>query len=510
MPVERTINIAAIDAGSNAIRLVIARAESSSSYHEVKNERAAVRLGHSVFSERNLDSNTMDQAVEVFRRFKSRMNQYDVQRYRAVATSAVREARNRKILVDRIYRTSGIRLEVIDAAEEARLVRAAVLAGVGNRITPRLIADLGGGSLQVSSLVDGAVRDSITLPLGTVRMMEHFDIRGAMAAHEVRRVREWVETMLRRFLSVNPEAVRGGAFWCGGNAEALALLAPGSKRHGIPTLDLRRLQRKLPSITCRDVAGRMEAFLVRKDRADVMALAAIVFLALGRWWKLERVFVPGVGVKEGVLSDVLGSVYGTALAPQQPERALDSAHRFARLLHHDEKHCEKVRQLAVSLFDQLRPLHRMDGGMRIILELSAVLHDVGHVLRHDGHHKHGEYLVRNADLPGITDRQRDMVACVVRYHSQSEPSAEHKVYASLRASEQRDIRALISVLRIADRLDTDHRQTVSAIRVRETSRGISFGVKMRHDSDLVLWSVERGSELFEKEFGLKVRAERMN
>src|SRR3990172_9263983 len=152
MSLERTTTIAAIDAGSNALRLVIARAESQQTYHELKNERVALRLGHHAFTQRQFDAQTIDQAVEVFRRFKTRMNQNDVQRYRAVATSAARDARNSKILVDRIYRSSGIRLEVIDGPEEARLVRSAVLAAVRNRISPRLVADLGGGSLQVSFL----------------------------------------------------------------------------------------------------------------------------------------------------------------------------------------------------------------------------------------------------------------------------------------------------------------------------------------------------------------------
>ena len=509
MPVERTTNIAAIDAGSNAIRLVIARAESSNSYHEIKNERAALRLGHDVFTGRGLESHTMDQAVAVFRRFKSRMNQYDVQRYRAVATSAMREARNRKILLDRIFRSSGIRLEVIDAVEESSLVRSAVLAAVGERLVPRTIVDLGGGSLQVSSLQGGVVQQSVTLPLGTVRMMEQFDIRGALSADQVQRIREWVETMLRRFLPRNSDTARSPAVWCGGNAEALSLLAPGPKSHGIATLDLAALGHKLPAITRRDVPERMEAFLVRKDRADVMAIAAIVLLALGRWWDVERAIVPGVGVKEGVLNDVLRSLFGAAPAVPQPERAVGSARRYAVLLHSDAKHCEKVRELALDLFDQLRPLHGMGAELRLVLEVSVLLHDLGHVVRHEGHHKHGEYLVRNADLPGLSDRQREMVACVVRYHSQSEPSAEHKLYASLRAAEQRQIRALVSLLRIADRLDCDHRQTVSRVRVRETSRGISLGIKMRRASELIPWATERGAELFEKEFGLKVRVKRM-
>ena len=510
MPANRTTNIAAIDAGSNAIRLVIARAESMDSYHEVKNERAALRLGRSAFSQRNLDGETIDKAVEVFRRFKSKMNQYDVQRYRAVATSAARESRNRKILVERIFRASGIRLQVIDAAEEASLVRSAVLATVGKHLSPRTIVDLGGGSLQVSMLENGLLQETVTLGLGTVRMMEHFNIRGAMSASEVRRVKEWVETMLRRFLPHKRSAVRSPAVWCGGNAEALALIAPGLRLHGIRTLSMESLRRKLPGITGRDVDERMEKFLVRKDRAEVMAFAGIVLLALGRWWNLNRAFVPGVGVKEGVLGEVLRSLYGAQTATAAPARALLSARRFAASMHYDATHCEKVRQLACSLFDQLLSLHRMGEPMRLLLEISAVLHDVGHVLQHEGHNKHGEYLVRNADLPGLADRQRDMVACVVRYHSQSEPNAEHKLYASLRASEQRDIRALVAILRMADRMDYDHQQTVSSVRVRQTSRGILTGMKMKRASELILWGTQRGAQLLEKESGRKVFVERIS
>src|SRR3989304_9123353 len=106
MGLNRPTNIAAIDAGSNAIRLVIARVKSPNTYHELKNDRVALRLGHDAFTQRQFDAHTIDQVAEVFRRFKSRMNQYDVQRYRAVATSAARDARNRKLLVERVYRPS--------------------------------------------------------------------------------------------------------------------------------------------------------------------------------------------------------------------------------------------------------------------------------------------------------------------------------------------------------------------------------------------------------------------
>jgi exopolyphosphatase/guanosine-5'-triphosphate,3'-diphosphate pyrophosphatase len=259
-----------------------------------------------------------------------------------------------------------------------------------------------------------------------------------------------------------------------------------------------------------DVPERMEAFLVRKDRAEVMAIAAVVFVTLGRWLNLQSVLVPGVGVKEGVLSDVLSSLHARERVRLQEADLVSSARSFAARLGYDARHCEKVRELAANLFDQLRPLHGLGDGLRSLLEAGALLHDIGHSVRRESHHKIGEYLVANGDIPGLSGAARDIVACLVRYHSDSEPDIGHKVYASLAASQQRQVRALVPLLRLADRLDSDHRQTVSDIRVRTTPRNVLLDLKMKRSSDLILWSVQRGASLFEEEFGLKVSPSRVS
>ena len=167
----RPIGIVAVDAGSNAIRAAVARVSSLSEITEVATERWPVRLGHNVFTKRRLDNRTISRAVRTFRHFRSMMRQHDIQIYRAVATSAVREAENGEALVRKIFRETGIRLEAISSAEEARLVRRAVRAVLGP-LEPRLVVDLGGGSLEVSLLREWHVEQSFTLPIGTVRLME--------------------------------------------------------------------------------------------------------------------------------------------------------------------------------------------------------------------------------------------------------------------------------------------------------------------------------------------------
>jgi exopolyphosphatase/guanosine-5'-triphosphate,3'-diphosphate pyrophosphatase len=504
MPSDTASNIAAIDAGSNAIRLLIARAESPRSYRQLKSERVALRLGHRAFTEREFDAETLDQAVQVFRKFKSKMNQHDVQRYRAVATSAARDARNRKVLVDRIFRSSGIRLEVIEGHEEARLIRTAVLAVLERKVAPRLIMDLGGGSLQMSVLQARDVWLSFSLSIGTVRLMEKFEVSGAMSPEQVQLVRERVWTVLRRFLSIQIPVPARGAVVCGGNAEALALIAPGAAVRGIPTIDFTALRRKAQRITRASVPERMNTFLVRKDRAEVMGIASIVFGVLAQWWGLQQALVPGVGVKEGVLWGLLHSIYNAESLETPGEGLVEAARRFAARLSYDAPHCEKVRELAVSLFDQLQPLHGLDREVRPVLEIGAILHDIGHAVGRESHHKMGESMVRHADIPGISEAQRDLAACLVRYHSEAGPQSDHKVYSSMPAAQQRQVLPLVALLRLADRLDSDHRQSVSEVRARIGGRQVDLAISMKRASALILWNAGHAADLFEEEFGRKL------
>jgi exopolyphosphatase/guanosine-5'-triphosphate,3'-diphosphate pyrophosphatase len=299
------LTLAAIDAGSNAIRLVIVRTDRRGRLRRLVRERVPVRLGRNVFTDGRFSPETINRAVATFQHFRDRMDHFGVSHYRAVATSATREARNRARLLRRIRREADIRLEVIDGAEEARLVRSAVLGALGRRYVPRLICDLGGGSLELSLMKQRAVEKSVVLPVGTVRLLETFRIEDEMDEDEVEEVRNYVRTMLESFLPQRPKLNGALAVACGGNAEALARIAPGARVAGMPSISLRLLKDRMWQILSLDVRRRMKLFDVRRDRAEVMGIAALVFNTLGRWLKLDALVVPGVGVREGLLDDLV-------------------------------------------------------------------------------------------------------------------------------------------------------------------------------------------------------------
>jgi len=494
--------IAALDAGSNAIRAVVARANSATEVRGLASARWPVRLGHSVFTRKRLDGRTMSRAVETFVHFRNLLNRYEVDEYSAVATSAVREAANSDAFVSRVQREAGIELTVISAAEEARLVREAVFSVSVGRFSPRLILDLGGGSLELSFLRGRKVERGFALPLGTVRLMETFGLAGPFAAEAYSRLDRHIRSVLRAHLRDVPQIGRAAAVACGGNAEALARLAPGSRIGGFNTLDLRRLRDRLWEILRFDVQDRMDAFGVRRDRAEVMGVAAVVFTTLAEMLGARKFVIPAVGVREGILHDLAAAHFGPATAHDERAEALrQQARRFAARLHSDAAHCEQVRRLAAQLFDQLAPVHEMPSSQRVPLELGALLHDVGFAVNSRAHHKHGEYLVRHADIPGLGKHQQATVACLVRYHGEATPEPHHRLYRSLAVAERNRVRQLAALLRIAVALDEGGNQAVRRVETRIQKRAILVRVTVAGDAPVNLSELRHKARYFEREFG---------
>ncbi len=495
------VTVGAIDAGSNAIRAAVARATSPSSYEIIESERVAIRLGHLAFTRGVIDPAAIDDAVAAFSRFHKLFEHHNVVRYRAVATSASRTASNRDTLVRRLDHEAGIELEVIDGEEEARLVRKAIRHAFTDRRVPHLVLDLGGGSLEVGiRLAEGW--ESASLPVGTVRLMETLGLAGPIGDDESKMVRRHTATLLHTVVSSSIDTPLTPAAACGGNAEALASILGATDNQGMPVIEFDDLDAALPGILGADIGERMKKFAVKKDRAEVMAGAAIVFHTVLEELNLRRLLVPGVGIKDGVLLDLAEEVAPGAEA--RDNVLLNEARAFAHRVRHDTTHGEHVRKVARALFDQLGRVHGLSEELGVVLEIAALLHDIGEVVHRRAHHRHGEYIVRWARIPGLESPLREMVAALVRTHRKGPPdSKKHEIFASLSPDHQRETRKLAALLRLADALDTDRRQRVTHVRANVGDDTVRLEIRARdaHGGGIAEFAL-RKAQLFEQELGV--------
>jgi len=499
--------IGAIDAGSNAIRMSIARASGPREVVPISVERVPVRLGHKTFTEGQLDGKAIEQAMVAFGRFRKQFDEHGVKSYRAVATSAVRNAANREDLIDRLHRELAIELETIDGEEEARLVRRAVTHALAGRHEATLIADLGGGSLEVT-VKTATEWTTASMRIGTVRLLETFGITGVISEDEAGLLRRYVATQLRAALP--PEAQASDttiSVACGGNADALAQLYGSVDKDGTQVLKLSALQEALPGLLALDVEKRMAKLGVKQDRAEVIAVAGLVFAELGAQVGIKKLLAPGVGIREGILLD-LAEQSAAELPPSREPAVLAAARAFAARMAHSGGHGEQVRWLARSLFDELKDLHKLPERCGVVLELAALLHDIGEVVHRQSHHKHSEYMILNGRIPGLESPEREMVAAVARAHRKSVPDAKkHTSYGALPSSKQGEVRKMAALLRIADSLDADHRQKIVRLRADVSSKKVRLECEAMANGSPPSVPEMHKSEEFEEVFDRKLVVE---
>ena len=299
--------VAAIDAGSNAIRFVVADFDAPTSYTVVRRIREPVRLGYGVFTGGGLDEDTMNRATAAFRLFRREIDAHGVEHFRAVATSATREAENRDAFLAGVLAESGIELEPIAGREEARLVHLAVGSRVDLSRGRWILVDLGGGSAEVSLVDDTGILWSESYRVGTVRLLE--TLAEAEGCHDS--LLAWVRRRLRPLTIPPPEGHPGPAAFAatGGNIEAIARLALSYVDPLKPAiLPLDRLDAVIHLLSMMTVPERLHELRLRPDRADVILPAALVYGHFAREAGAGRIVVPSVGVKEGVLLDVAAEV----------------------------------------------------------------------------------------------------------------------------------------------------------------------------------------------------------
>jgi exopolyphosphatase/guanosine-5'-triphosphate,3'-diphosphate pyrophosphatase len=512
---------AAVDVGSNALRLRVIEASApshgpkaqlallpdapsgSGPWRDLVTLRAPVRLGAEVFLSGRLAPASIGQACDVLREFKAEMDKAKVDAYRAIATSAVREAKNGATLVERARREAGIELETIEGIEEARLIQLAVTRRISIEDKRALLVDVGGGSTELTLLDHMKTEFTMSLPLGTVRMLEAY-LRGAKTIDRGRErlLEEAIDRALGEALPrLGSVEVLVGT---GGNVETLFDLCPakGTQR-AIDVSAARTLFKKMCAMSNGE---RRDTWQLRPDRADTIVPATAIFLSIAGALKRPTILAPGVGLAAGILEELVDKFFHVWDAAGEAEHILEACVRIGRHYHFDEAHARHVCRFATQLFDDLLSVHAFEVRDRLLLRAAAILHDIGDYVHYSGHHKHSYYLIQHADIMGVTPDERAIIANIARYHRKGPPDPTHPNYRELSKEARGKVRGLAAILRIADALDREHKQKIESVRAavdRGTGRATLFlsGAK---DRELEEWTVGAKASLWRDEYDLDV------
>lgn len=492
--------IAAIDVGSNSIRLSVAQYDGAKGLQIIDEVKDQPRLAAGVARTGRLDDIAMERAIQALRRMKEVADRRAVKRIRAVATSAVREADNGREFVKRVKRETGITLEVIDGEAEAALSYRSVAHHFSLADDRALIVDIGGGSLELIGAVDGLVELTASLPLGAVRLHEIWLTGDRSPAKEVAALRKWVRKRLKKAFP-RREWLHSTIIGSGGTFTNLGRMVRvrrgfdvGDAVHG-ETVSTGEVEQMLEWLANLPAAERAQVPGLNPQRSDIILAGLAVTAELLDLVEGRNVTVSAYGLREGLLLDMAGDERALTVDPLRAMR------EFVDRCQGDRRHVEQVRVLALTLFDRLKDAIGADPSERFILEAAALLHDVGQVVSYRSHHKHSYQLILHAERLRFGSRERMLVAVVSRYHRKSGPSLKHEEFARLSGEDRAVVRRVAGILRVADGLDRGHAAVVDQLTTRLTRDQLSIKVaprKLSADLSLEIWGATRKADVLSR------------
>lgn len=502
--------VAVIDIGSASVRMEIAQIDTGGRIEGLESLRQTVNLGKDSFTGGLILKETIEECVKVLQSFRKVLAEYGILedcRIVAVATSAVREASNRDEFVDRIFIATGIEIRVLDDADVNRLTYLAVepylQASQGLDQEAVIVVEVGGGSTELMLLQQGMMTFSGVYRLGSQRLNEMLEsyraparrLRGVMESHVQRAMDQIAQSVPLGDEPVNMVVMGGDARF------VVSQVNPDWRRDRLAPLKVSALQDFAKEVFTLSADELVQRFHLAYLDAELLGPALFTLTRLAETFALKKVLVAPTTLRQGLLSELAhGRAWTEQFASQIHQAALDLGRKFR----FDEAHGTHVADLCLQLFDQLAEFHGMGGRNRLLLQVAALLHELGEVVSTRNHHKHSQYLILNSDLFGLSRGDLRLVALVARYHRRSAPKKTHDVYGTLKREDRILVSKMAALLRVADALDRRHDQHLRKLGCSVRADAVVVRVSDVDDLTLETMALQQKGRLFEQVFGLPV------
>lgn len=501
--------LAAIDIGTNSFHLIVAKTYSDGHFEIIDREKEVIRLSLNAEEDKKyILPDSMRRGINCLKKFKDIAESHGAE-IRVVATSAVREAKNRNEFESLVYNELGLKIEVISGIEEARLVYLGAMNAAPIFDKKALIIDIGGGSVEFIVGKYGEAIEASSLKLGAVRLSAMFFPDFKLSKSSIDACINWTRGEL---YPVVEKLKKIGFDICVG-ASGTIQAASAMIMSNIKGFDIEDIKINNSEILYEDLETIYDDILKRKTpeerkkikgldekRADIIPAGIIVLMEIFKNLKLKKMTVSEFGLREGAIVDwmykkkILNDNFNLSLNIRKK-----SFLSYISKFNFDKAHCEWVTKLSKDLFNSLKGDLQLKDQDWEYLEYASLAHDIGYHISHSKHHIHSYYILRNAEVFGFNDLELQIIANIARYHRKSGPKKNHIEFYSLPEDKQVLVSKLACILRIADAVDRAHRKNVKALSGQLTKKSLIINIYYEITyPDIEIWSLERRKNMIEK------------
>ncbi|OGV49694.1 MAG: hypothetical protein A2X49_03420 [Lentisphaerae bacterium GWF2_52_8] len=443
--------MASIDIGAHSVRLLIAQVDTADgSYEILEDMEQPIPLGANVFNRGRISSQSILLMCEIFRNFRMKLDEYGVARYKAIATSAVREAANADIFIERLANASGLRVDIFEGVDNARLDYLTAVNSLPSKFgfykRRTLLASLGTGACQLSFYDKGMIALTQTIRTGTLRILEQISETVSIPIPQL--ISPLVVRAFSELEHISDDLEADGLVMMGSSARALATIS-GKHKEETKALVLSRqefhtLHAKLLRLSPPEI---MRSYGISADLAEALIPCGVIARHLLNLTGVKNIAIPLTTTKDALLQDF---IHDTLKKDDYFEpQILSLVARLAEKYHCNDEFSERTVLFAEKLFRKLEEIHGLSKKELLLLKIAAQLHKAGLFINNKSHHKHTYYLISSSEIAGLSGRQLLLAALVARYHRRSFPKTSHIEYMALLPAERSVVNKLASLLRLA-------------------------------------------------------------
>ncbi|EOD01379.1 HD domain-containing protein [Caldisalinibacter kiritimatiensis] len=499
--------IAGIDIGSHSIKMKIAEINENGEIRTLDNLRRTASLGKDTFTTGKISFKTVDEICEILKGYKQVLNDYRIKQYRAVATSAVREATNKDYVVDQIKLKTGLHIEVITNSEEKYLTYKSIRDNLKDykrfRNERTLIVDVGSGNTEMTSYNKGKLQFSQSIKLGALRIREILASLERRTLHFSKILEEYIESNLDTLKIFSTQKSIKNFIAVGGEISIISRICNETKdKEKSKYIDRNKFIEVYNELMYKPYHHIIKEYDVPENRIEILIPSLILFKKFIDMTDAKGIYVPLVSLRDGLISDFVDKKYNTNRDKKFREDIISSAIYLAKRYKSDMKHVMDVMDKSMIIFDRLKDIHGLGEKERFMLQLAAILHDIGKYVNLVDHYDNSYDIILASDLIGMSDRQMEIIANVARYHGEKLPKFKDRNYDKLSEKDKLIISKLSAMLKLANSLDMSHKQKIWDIDVNTDEKIVVITARTKEDVLLEIWTFEANSDLFKEVFGV--------
>jgi len=462
-----------------------------------------LRFGGDTFTKGYITLEKVYQATDILKKFKNKMSEYGIKKnYIAVCTSGVREASNMSFFLDHIKRNVGLNLDVIVPSDEIYIKYVGIKNDIENYDDLEkegvLFANVSSGNVTISIIKNEIILFSAAMPYGSLRLREMFQsipLRDRYKAYK-----QYIQKMFINISSSLPKDIKVKHFVSSGSSINTLIDIIKPEEDYITKKDIEAIFEEIKIKPVEEIKRMLD---IRSNEAETILPTLETYLTMLNYTSSDRCIFSRQTFPHTLTLFHTRSIRDKDLRNRVRKTLFYTGDR----LNFDKVHAKTTTEFAGQLFSDLKPIHSLESSYKILIEAGAILHDVGYFIAGRKHHEHSFYITGALNIPGVNSDNREVVAYLTLFHKKDITEGMEQQFLSLSTEKQLIVKKLVSILRIADSLDSSHMQLINSVEVQILKNKVLIKAKCKKKPYLEIMNFEEKKKIFEETFGIPIELE---